>query len=101
MAWKNVASKGILIHLLSWLPRFNILINLSGSLRENILFGSQYDEQRYEETVFACALKEDLEKFPEGDATIIGERGSNLSGGQKQRVSLGNIEPVNVLCGIL
>lgn len=51
--------------------------------------------------MFACALKEDLEKFPEGDATIIGERGSNLSGGQKQRVSLGNIEPVNVLCGIL
>ena len=47
--------------------------------------------------MYACALKEDLEKFPEGDATIIGERGSNLSGGQKQRVSLGNIEPINNL----
>ena len=32
-----------------------------------------------------------MEKFPEGDSTIIGERGSNLSGGQKQRVSLGNM----------
>ena len=47
--------------------------------------------------MYACALKEDLEKFPEGDSTIIGERGSNLSGGQKQRVSLGNIEPKNNL----
>ena len=77
--------------------RFNFLINFSGSVRENILFGSQYDEKRYEETVYACALKEDLEKFPEGDATMIGERGSNLSGGQKQRVSLCNIEPINNL----
>ena len=64
----------------------------SGTVRENILFGSHYDEERYNRTVFACALKEDLEKFPEGDATIIGERGSNLSGGQKQRISLGNMD---------
>ena len=67
-----------------------LINNFSGSIRENILFGSQYEEQRYNQTVFACALKEDLEKFPQGDETIIGERGSNLSGGQKQRVSLGN-----------
>ena len=50
-----------------------------------------FDKKRYEKTIFACALKEDMEKFPEGDSTIIGERGSNLSGGQKQRVSLGNM----------
>ena len=65
------------------------MIDFSGSVRENILFGAEYEEQRYNQTVFASALKEDLEQFPEGDETIIGERGSNLSGGQKQRVSLG------------
>ena len=56
------------------------------------MFGTVFDKKRYEKTVFACALKEDIEKFPEGDSTIIGERGSNLSGGQKQRVSLGIID---------
>ena len=63
----------------------------SGTIRENILFGSTFDKERYEKTIFCCALTEDIEKFPEGDATIIGERGSNLSGGQKQRISLGKI----------
>lgn len=33
-------------------------------------------------------MKSDLEIFPEGDQTMIGERGSTLSGGQKARISL-------------
>ena len=35
-----------------------------------------------------CALKDDIARFPSGDATEIGERGINLSGGQKMRVAL-------------
>lgn len=35
-----------------------------------------------------CALLEDLRNFPNGDATLAGERGSALSGGQKIRVNL-------------
>lgn len=58
------------------------------SLRDNILFGLPYDEQRYKRVVFACALNRDLEILDDGDGTEIGEKGVMLSGGQKQRVAL-------------
>ncbi|GAB4858399.1 Multidrug resistance-associated protein 7 [Ancistrocladus abbreviatus] len=60
----------------------------TGSIRENILFGSAMDDQRYQETLVRCSLVKDLELLPYGDMTEIGERGVNLSGGQKQRVQL-------------
>nr|XP_025851487.1 multidrug resistance-associated protein 1-like [Vulpes vulpes] len=58
------------------------------SLQENILFGSIMQQQFYERVLEACALLPDLEQFPNGDQTEIGERGVNISGGQKHRVSL-------------
>ncbi|XP_062103749.1 ABC transporter C family member 9-like [Humulus lupulus] len=61
---------------------------LSGSIRENILFGNEYDNSKYEKTVEACALMKDFELFPSGDLTEIGERGINMSGGQKQRIQI-------------
>lgn len=61
---------------------------LNTSLRENILFGSPYDEKHYNKTIQVCALRRDLELMPNGDLTEIGERGINLSGGQRQRISL-------------
>ncbi|KAH7853493.1 hypothetical protein Vadar_003105 [Vaccinium darrowii] len=60
----------------------------TGSIRENILFGSALDNQRYQETLENCSLVKDLEVLPHGDLTEIGERGVNLSGGQKQRIQL-------------
>ncbi|KAK9059319.1 hypothetical protein SSX86_021938 [Deinandra increscens subsp. villosa] len=60
----------------------------TGTVRENILFGSVMDDEKYEEVVKKCSLVKDIEMFPFGDQTIIGERGVNLSGGQKQRVQL-------------
>lgn len=58
------------------------------SLRENILFGSAFDEDKYRRVLDACCLLEDLLNLPAGDATEIGEKGLNLSGGQKARVAL-------------
>ena len=60
----------------------------SGTLRENILFGQPYDEDMYSRTIEACALKEDIQQFPDSDETVVGERGAVLSGGQRARVSL-------------
>lgn len=60
----------------------------TGTIRENILFGSTLDNERYQETLDKCSLTKDLELLPHGDLTEIGERGVNLSGGQKQRIQL-------------
>ncbi|XP_059662248.1 ABC transporter C family member 10-like [Cornus florida] len=60
----------------------------TGTVQENILFGSAMDRHRYQEVLEKCSLVKDLDMFPFGDCTVIGERGANLSGGQKQRVQL-------------
>ncbi|TPX77540.1 hypothetical protein CcCBS67573_g01173 [Chytriomyces confervae] len=63
----------------------------NATLRENILFGNEYEPSRYQQTIQACALEPDLKVLPAGDMTSIGERGINLSGGQKQRVNLARL----------
>ncbi|XP_028632028.1 canalicular multispecific organic anion transporter 1 [Grammomys surdaster] len=60
----------------------------NGTIKDNILFGSEYNEKKYQQVLEACALLPDLEMLPGGDMAEIGEKGINLSGGQKQRVSL-------------
>ncbi|XP_029941882.1 multidrug resistance-associated protein 4-like [Salarias fasciatus] len=59
-----------------------------GTIRSNILFGRELNAKRYEKVLNACALKRDLELFPDGDLTLIGDRGATLSGGQKARINL-------------
>ncbi|XP_065858705.1 ABC transporter C family member 10-like [Euphorbia lathyris] len=60
----------------------------TGTIQENILFGSELDQVRYHEVIKRCSLVKDLEMLPFGDLTQIGEKGVNLSGGQKQRIQL-------------
>lgn len=45
----------------SWLQR--------GTLRDNILFGKAYDDERYRSVLFACGLAEDVHLLPAGDLT--------------------------------
>ncbi|XP_021426879.2 multidrug resistance-associated protein 4 [Oncorhynchus mykiss] len=59
-----------------------------GTIRSNILFGKELHPQKYEKVLRACALKRDMELLPDGDLTLIGDRGATLSGGQKARVNL-------------
>ncbi|KZT73648.1 ABC protein [Daedalea quercina L-15889] len=60
----------------------------NASLKENVLFGQSYDEERYWKAIECASLLPDLEVLPDGDLTEIGEKGINLSGGQKQRVNI-------------
>ncbi|CAM1331877.1 ABCC10 (predicted) [Pycnogonum litorale] len=59
-----------------------------GTIRDNILFGKDYDKQMYDAVISACALVEDLKIWKSGDLTQVGENGVTLSGGQKARLTL-------------
>ncbi|KAJ4001710.1 P-loop containing nucleoside triphosphate hydrolase protein [Lentinula boryana] len=58
------------------------------TIRNNVLFGSDFDEERYNDVLYQCGLLRDLSLFDAGDMTEVGEKGINLSGGQKARVTL-------------
>jgi ATP-binding cassette subfamily C (CFTR/MRP) protein 1 len=62
----------------------------NSTVRENIIFGKQFDMEKYRKVLETSALMPDLYQFTAGDSTEIGERGVNLSGGQKQ-VSLAKL----------
>ncbi|KAG0212463.1 Multidrug resistance-associated protein 1 [Mortierella sp. NVP41] len=71
---------------IAYVPQQSWILN--ATLRNNILFGLEYDQGRYERIIAASGLEPDIAILPAGDQTEIGERGINLSGGQKQRVAL-------------
>lgn len=57
-----------------------------GTIRDNIVGLSTWDESRYNSVVQACSLSADFEVLPNGDRTEVGTRGSHLSGGQQMRI---------------
>lgn len=73
----------------AWLPK--------GSLRDSVVFGREYDEDRYRRALFDAGLDRDIvedSKLAEASQgtlsheTDVGEGGSSLSGGQRARVAL-------------
>ncbi|KXZ44762.1 hypothetical protein GPECTOR_62g877 [Gonium pectorale] len=71
---------------ISYVPQNPWLQNLS--VRDNVLFGDAWDQDKYEAVIEACALTMDLQILPQGDHSKAGIRGVNFSGGQRQRVNL-------------
>ncbi|CAH2350549.1 multiple drug resistance-associated protein-like transporter 1 [[Candida] railenensis] len=61
---------------------------LNGTVKENILFGCKYEKEFYLKTIDACELTTDFKVLPDGDQTVVGEKGISLSGGQKARIAL-------------
>lgn len=61
----------------------------SGTIRENIRYGRlDASDEEIEAAARAANADEFIRGFPEGYATVVGERGVKLSGGQRQRVSI-------------
>jgi ATP-binding cassette subfamily B protein len=74
-------------HFFALVPQDNYLF--SATLLENIRYSRpQATLKEVEEAIWLSCLDEDLEQFPEGLNTMVGERGVTLSGGQKQRVAI-------------
>lgn len=96
------SGKSSLLNALSgFMHRTQGTVNIDGSLllcgypwvqnatvKDNIVFGLEFNEERYKAVIYACSLESDLEILPAGDRTEIGERGITLSGGQKARINL-------------
>ncbi|KAJ2053254.1 ABC transporter C member 13 [Coemansia sp. S16] len=78
--------KGKLVGKIAYLEQQPWIMN--DTLRANILFGREYDEEYYWKVLSACALTDDLEMWPNSDMTVIGENGMNISGGQRARLAL-------------
>ena len=61
----------------------------STTLKENIAFGRpDASDEEIQQATEAAGLETDVDSFPNGLETLVGERGVTLSGGQKQRVAL-------------
>lgn len=56
---------------------------ISGTIRDNILAGSAFDNEWYKYTLWACSLDTDLLQIPHGDLAEVGSNGNALSRGQK------------------
>ena len=61
---------------------------VNATVKDNILFYSDYNEERYKKVIKYCELERDINSLPAGDLTEIGTNGANLSGGQKSRINL-------------
>ena len=57
-----------------------------GTIQQNIVGASSWDQKWYDRVIQACSLQFDLQQLPEGDQTKVGVHGSRLSGGQQMRV---------------
>jgi ATP-binding cassette, subfamily B, multidrug efflux pump len=72
---------------LGYVPQDPFLFSMS--LRRNLSFGRDtVSEDELQRAVAIARLDRDVEIFPQGLDTIVGERGVTLSGGQKQRATL-------------
>jgi len=61
----------------------------SRSIRDNVALGDETaPEARLQRAAETAGLAPEIEGFPEGWATVVGERGLTLSGGQRQRAAL-------------
>jgi ATP-binding cassette, subfamily B, multidrug efflux pump len=74
-------------HAIGYVPQDTFLF--SDTLRENIAFGvnTAREEQIFESAEIA-SISGEIQSFPQGYETMVGERGITLSGGQKQRTSI-------------
>ncbi|MCD6407518.1 ABC transporter ATP-binding protein, partial [bacterium] len=73
-------------HHIGFVPQEPILFR--DTIRNNITFKSNEDDEKLRKIIEIVGLKEFIENLPDKLETVIGERGTTLSGGQKQLISV-------------
>tara|TARA_Y100000589_G_scaffold332030_1_gene388683 strand:+ start:4678 stop:6417 length:1740 start_codon:yes stop_codon:yes gene_type:complete len=68
----------------------------TSTISENLKFGEpKATLEEVKNSAIQAGLSEDINNFPKGFETIVGERGITLSGGQRQRTALGRALLIN------
>ena len=77
----------VLRHNIGMVPQETFLF--SETIRENLAFGAtEASAEELLEAASAAHIRKEIEEFPQGFETMVGERGVTLSGGQKQRAAI-------------
>lgn len=72
---------------ISYVPQETFLF--SDTIKNNIAYGlDKIEDTIIQQAIDIAGLRTDIESFPSGLETVIGERGITLSGGQKQRTAI-------------
>ncbi|MFN6263474.1 MAG: ABCB family ABC transporter ATP-binding protein/permease [Chromatiaceae bacterium] len=68
-------------------PQDTVLFNQS--IRANIAYGRpEASDADIDAVIDAAHLRDFISQLPQGDATLVGERGLKVSGGEKQRIAI-------------
>ncbi|GGY88193.1 ABC transporter [Cellvibrio zantedeschiae] len=71
-------------------PQDTVLFNTS--IRENIAYGNpQASDEDINRAIRMAHLENFIASLPEGDKTLVGERGLKVSGGEKQRIAIARV----------
>ncbi len=71
-------------------PQDTVLLNTS--IRENIAYGNpQANDVEIDRAIQMAHLGPFIASLPEGDKTLVGERGLKVSGGEKQRIAIARV----------
>jgi ABC-type transport system involved in Fe-S cluster assembly fused permease/ATPase subunit len=71
-------------------PQDTVLFNTS--IRENIAYGNpQASDEQIDRAIKMAHLEHFINSLPQGDKTLVGERGLKVSGGEKQRIAIARV----------
>lgn len=71
-------------------PQDTVLFNTS--IRENIAYGNpQASDEQIDRAIQMAHLEHFINSLPQGDKTLVGERGLKVSGGEKQRIAIARV----------
>ena len=71
-------------------PQDTVLFNTS--IRDNIAYGNpQASDEQIDRAIKMAHLEHFINSLPQGDKTLVGERGLKVSGGEKQRIAIARV----------
>src|SRR5690606_37357108 len=86
----NAVTQASLRRAIAIVPQDTVLFN--SSIRENIAYGNpQASADAIDRAIKMAHLDRFIASLPQGDKTLVGERGLKVSGGEKQRIAIARV----------